>query len=83
MAKTKALREKKTPKRDAPIVVKTIELWCDVCHTRRSEGCFLAWQKCPFKDCRGTLRTTPPPALPPRPRFKRDKAMPLLKACEG
>lgn len=83
MAKQKAVLEKKKVAAPALPPKKTVELWCDVCHTKWTEGVLAAWTKCPFVDCKGTLRTEP--IVPPRKpvRYIKDKTMPLVAAMEA
>ena len=79
MPKERALRGKPAPKKDAPAAQpKSVDLYCDTYHSHWTEGCFKAWNKCPFNDCKGTLKTTPPVA-PKAPRPPKDRSMPLLE----
>jgi hypothetical protein len=61
---------------------KTVELWCDECHTKWVEGCLQAWNKCPFVDCKGTLRNFPQAQAPRRPKYEKPKGFPLLEASD-
>lgn len=78
MAKQRATLEKKAPTTEAR-QARTIELWCDTCHAKWVEACLSAWTKCPFLDCKGTLRNYPPPSPPKAPKLAKDTSLPLLE----
>jgi hypothetical protein len=82
MAKARATLGKKERPSDDIWQPKTVELWCDTCHAKWTEGVLSAWVKCPFVDCKGTLRNTPPPG-PPKASPPKDTSMPLLSAIEA
>lgn len=80
MAKQRATLEKKTPAAQ-PVgrLGRAIDLYCDTCHSLWTEACLAAWEKCPFVDCKGTLRTTPPPSVAKPRRPPKDRSLPLLE----
>ena len=57
--------------------METPVLICTQCHSRFTEACFRAWQRCPYHGCDGELRTEEPPRRempPPAPKTPRDHA---------
>jgi hypothetical protein len=55
-------------------------LWCSKCHTKWTEGCFSAAEKCPFADCTGFLTLTKPPIYGPKKHPKTKPEYPLLES---